>query len=100
MTKLPPLPPLPRKRTVAQERREKLSENLTGSIPQLGRWGGIEVGRWAETKDGDATQVVGRCHKCGEITAAQDLNWEDGPFGKPGGWTCFQCRRRSNVTRK
>lgn len=86
------LPPMPRKPTKASERRERMEENLLMPLPPLGRWGGLTVGRWAETELSNGTQVVGRCFKCGAIKPAVELRWVDPVFKHEGGWGCQECR--------
>lgn len=85
------LPPLPKRPSQSTERRERLATNLLKRLPTLGEWGGLEVGRWAETKAGDATEVVGRCAKCGEITNAVALKLRRIPFTNEEQWECADC---------
>lgn len=91
MSELTKLPPLPKRRTRADDRKERLATNLKAPPPILGEWGGLGVGRWAETKAGDATEVVGRCARCGTITAAIGLKLTRKPFGRGEEYRCTTC---------
>lgn len=85
------LPPLPKRKTSADERKERLALNLKRLPAIRSDWGSLDVGRWAEENVGTVSRVMGRCARCGEVTHAHELRLHVRPFGRGEQWWCSGC---------